>query len=382
MRLLIFDTSVTGHHLEYIHHLYQYAVLQTTDEYFFVLPSSFQKEKGVYEWSESRNVHVLAIDDDWQEKIDKGRALKKAYYRSLLLKRYVNEIRPNHVFLIVLMAFLPFLPFLMPRGIKVSGVMYKIYLYRWGTSSILKRCFDVMNHILLVRSDIISCIFVLNDSSAASYLNRKYKTNKFVFLTDPFNEIGYSGKDIRNELNISDNDIVFLHYGGLSKRKGTLDILEAIKLLTDTQAKNKVFLFAGKLDKEIHTDFYKLTLDLKDIGRKIVIINRFCSNELLNDLCASSNFILCPYKDTDLSSGALSYASKYKLPVIGPKEGLIGKLIKRYNLGVMLDATTPEKLSKAISDSVLFQVKSGQARYFSQLTISSFCNIIFDNVKE
>lgn len=382
MRVLLFDYSVAGHHLEYIHHLYQFFSQDLDDEFYFVLPANFNDEKSIYEWNNAPNIHIIAIDDNELATTNSGGSLHNSYKRVKLLRRYVKDLCPDSVFLIVLMAFMPFLLFMLPKGVKVSGIVYKIYLYRWKSSSLFKKCINVINYVLIVKSATLAKVFILNDRSAASYLNRKYHTTKFVFLTDPFNDIGYRGKDVRSEYGISPKDKVYLHFGGLAKRKGTLDIIEAIRDLPDTQVKNKVFIFAGKANKDIRDDFSLQTKELKKAGRNVVVIDHYCSNELLNDLCASSNYILCPYKETDLSSGLLSYSALYKIPVIGPKDGLIGKLIRRYHLGMGLESITTKSISQAICYPDCVQGSNRFFLYFSLLSIKSFCDIIMINVKE
>lgn len=382
MRVLLFDFSVAGHHLEYIHHLYQFFSQDLDDEFYFVLPANFNDEKSIYEWNNAPNIHILAIDDNELVTTNSGGSLHNSYKRVKLLRRYVKDLCPDRVFLIVLMAFMPFLFFMLPKGVKVSGIIYKIYLYRWKSSSLLKKCIDVINYVLIAKSATLAKVFILNDRSSASYLNRKYHTTKFVFLTDPFNDIGYRGKDVRSEYGISPEDVVYLHFGGLSKRKGTIDILSAIKKLSIKQTEKMTFVFAGIPQKGIRSEYNSIISALKMQGRKIVSIDEYCSNELLNDLCASSNYILCPYKETDLSSGVLAYAAFYQKPVIGPQSGLIGKLIRRYHLGMMLPIISPLSLSQAISNPVAYEDEGRQIGYANQLAMSFFCQTILKHTKD
>lgn len=77
-------------------------------------------------------------------------------------------------------------------------------------------------------------VFVLNDKRSVSLLNEKYNTDKFCFLPDPFPQTE-SPKDIREDLNIPVKNKIFLHFGGLGRRKGTLLIADTISRMKDAK---------------------------------------------------------------------------------------------------------------------------------------------------
>ena len=54
-KILIFDVEVTGHHLEYLHHIYSLAT-QSNDTYIFCLPKEFNKVKSQFEWEKCDNI--------------------------------------------------------------------------------------------------------------------------------------------------------------------------------------------------------------------------------------------------------------------------------------------------------------------------------------
>ena len=47
MKKVIFDKDITGHHLEYIHHLYMGMVERQTVQYVMIIPESFKEESEV-----------------------------------------------------------------------------------------------------------------------------------------------------------------------------------------------------------------------------------------------------------------------------------------------------------------------------------------------
>ena len=48
MKYMIFETCLTGHRLEYIHHIYMGAVDRKDEYYSFILPEQFQDIKKYY----------------------------------------------------------------------------------------------------------------------------------------------------------------------------------------------------------------------------------------------------------------------------------------------------------------------------------------------
>ena len=67
---------------------------------------------------------------------------------------------------------------------------------------------------------------------------------------------------------------------------------------------------------------------------------------------------MAPYEAVDLSSGVIGYAAYYNKPVIGPSGGLLGKIIRRYQLGTALQDITPSSLAKAIASAEPYLIES------------------------
>lgn len=379
MKILVFDNIISGHHIEYLHHLNMGAANRKGIELLFVLPKSFQTVRENYVWDEITSRFVF-FDD--VEKIEEGKGflaiIKKSNRLSRLLKKYIEEYKPDAVFLNMMVYFMPVLPFLLRSKPAIYGIIYKIYLYRWHKLSILQRIQNVFVHYLYSRFKCIGGVFVLNDKSSAQYLNRLYHTNKYIYLPDPFNEQSYIGGNIRGKLKIKENDKVYLHFGSLASRKGSSEILDALLLADKEELNDKVFVFAGLVNKDIKDQFYT-SLSLLKGKCRIHVIEEFCSNELIADLCSSSDYILCPYKESDLSSGVLGYAAFYKKPVIAPQSGVIGKLIKKYALGLTINQITPEQIWNAIR--VVEKIDYRPKEYIDTVRIEEFNRIVLESIE-
>ena len=374
MKTLIFNTGIAGHHLEYLHHYYIGALGRPEHNFVFVIPRKFEEVKDKYDWPQCKNIEILYIDAKYDTTLEEKNPYRLGWNTSKILKDYSEQIKPDRILLTMLMQYIPFILFLLPSSIKVSGILYQVYLYNLKNLSFFRRLLNFFIYLYTAKSKRIANVFVLNDVDSALAFNKKFHTNKFKFLPDPVPEIEKSSlKNLRSELEIPKENKVFLHFGGLDKRKGTLDILKAINLLSKEDARKFSFIFAGKQHKEIKKEFSNLHSDIKDICQ-VLIFDEFCSYEFLYNLCYTCDVILMPYTLTNLSSGVLGYASVFGKPVIGPSSGLLGNIIKNYKLGICLKNISPEN----IKEGMLLEIHSeGFLSYSKKNSISEFINILY-----
>ena len=180
-------------------------------------------------------------------------------------------------------------------------------------------------------------------------------------------------KSIRHELHIPDENTVFLHFGSLERRKGSLEILRAIELIDAEKLSNCSFVFAGRVFDDMKTDFYALINSLQQ-KCQLILYDEYCSAELLADLCYSCDFILMPYQVTAQSSGMLGYAANFEKPVIGPSDGLVGKLIRKYHLGITIPTIKADSIAAVLLNCRPYLVKTD---YMKKNTREDFCAQVF-----
>ena len=370
---MLFETNLNGHRMEYIHHIYMGMMEYADDEFVIVVPKEFEEKKKLYEWPNAEHIKFSFIKEEIKCNEENTGLIKQSFYLTKILKKYVKQEKVDNVFLISLVGYIVALPFLISPKTKVIGILYNIYLYIWDSISWKQRFENVLKFIVMRMTPCLKTVFILNDNNAASKFNKLYFTHKFKYITDPYNELKYHPRNIRNELNITPEERVYLHFGGLSKRKGTLDILNAIGLLPSEYYKKCTFIIAGKIYGDLKEEFNRIKKNLP-IDTQLLVYDEFCSNEFLADLCISSDFILAPYHITNCSSGLLAYAAYYGTPVIGPNSGLIGNLIKEYKLGITLTNTTPECIVKKIIEVDPYRIETG---YKEIIKVNNFIDYIF-----
>lgn len=375
MKILVYDSEITGHHLEYMHHIYSYAV-NSENEFVFVVNKAFIQEKSKFDWPDAPNVEFVYLTDDEQKATDGSNLLKSAFKSSLILRKYAKQLGVDRVWLIMLMKLMPFLPFLLPKGVLISGILYRIYLYDKIKFSGMRLFLEQIRYKILSKHKNIGKVFVLNDKESMMQLNKMYKTQNFVYLPDPIPFIDDSKlTSVRDVLSVDASKNIYLHFGALDYRKGTIELLQAIDMLNPEEADERLFVFAGKVNEAMKDEFYNL-LNKNRNRQRIKVFDEFCSYEFLNNLCYSCDAILVPYKNAIHSSGVIGYASYFKKPIIGPAAGMLGKIIVQYSMGVLLDEISPESIKKAL----LQELSKGSDLYVNEHKVENFCKVIFEGV--
>ena len=361
---IVFCQSVTGHYLEYLHHLYMGRVENKT-ETVFVIPAEFEKQKELFEWPKANHISFDLIEID----IWSVGWLRRIYRLSKLLVNAVKRNKADSVFLVDIDLFMPLLPLLYYGKAKISGILYGIYLYQWEELSVLKKIYRVLTHWFYAKHPIFEKIFVLNDRAAIKVFNRLYCSERFVFLPDPIVPIKYQFEDFRETYKIEPNQKIFFHFGSMGIKKGTLLILESILELSEEERANYVFVFVGIIQDSIQDDFHKL-IALIGESSQVHIFNYFCDFEFIANWCRACDAILIPYLTSYGSSGVIGYAAQFQKPVIATSSGMIGKLVRKYHLGITILQPDTKLLIKAYQEVV--EWTSWDERYIMSNNVEQF----------
>lgn len=226
----------------------------------------------------------------------------------------------------------PLFAFMTMKKVSYIGIYYYIYLYEWADLSIKQRILKSIIFWKMAHNKSIKKICICNDSSSAAFFNRKYQTMKFDRISDPYVSITLTLPDFRKDNAVKEDAIVLSHIGVLSERKGTLNILKAIKEMSVVDRNQFVFVFAGKIDLDIKDEFYRLAAECSEKYR-LIIKDYFCSYEEISAICKSSNVLLIPYLNNSQSSGVLGYAAQFNVPVFSPSSNMLGKIVRKSKLG-------------------------------------------------
>lgn len=340
-----------GHAYEYTINLYHEAIKRERSQFVFIVPPEFaEHSKG--QFINSRNIKVEYLTVDNCDRLKKYNRLKKSWRMNVELRKWIKRYQINKVHLISYDAYYPYLPFMTISGVSYFGIYYYVYYYEYKITKWSKRLYYSVLMYLMCKNHSIKRLYFCNDYKAATYTNRHFRVTKCKELKDPFVPLqNMTNYDARVNYGISSNKKVFLHFGVLCKRKGSLMILDAIKKMKPEILERAYFIFAGKIQEDIRLDFYHSIEQIK--SSNILLLDHFCSYDLLASLCRCSDYLLIPYLETSQSSGVLGYASQFNIPVIGPSNNLLGRLIRNYGLGYSFDTNNINEFIMVLADRCL-----------------------------
>jgi len=371
-KIVVFLTQTSGHHLEYLNHIFNEVCNFTSNQYIFILPESFHQKKDKFIWKENTNSSFIFFRDKEICEFSTNKIIRSFQYNQFL-KNKIKYIDTKDIFLIELMKFLPFPPFFFSKRYNISGIIYHIYLYKWKQLSSINKIRDVFKFLIFTKLSCFKSIYVLNDKFASKYFNKIYKTEKFKYLCDPVMPIATNiDVNYKEKLNIPKEKKVILHFGSLTETKGTIDILNFIDQASSVQLDPYFFIFAGVVKKDIKEEFYRI---IKKTQNKVGIITQdeFLNSSSICNLFKITDVVFCPYKRIYQSSGVIGYCANFKKPALVPKHGFLGKIVKHYNLGSTFSVNSTEDILNGFEKAIQLKVKD---TYLKNHQISFFCKTI------
>lgn len=380
-KYLIHTDTISGHQLEYIHHLYMDAVLHPDDSFIFVLPQKFKHDSACFEWPTSNNIKILILKEG-EETTQNCNLLKKGWINSRVIGKYAKNYKVTDVIAISIMAYLPFLPLFLNGNVHFSGIVYRIYLYEWKEESLSMKIQDVIKYWIMSRFRVFYRIYMCNDSASAQCLNRIFRTNKYRYIPDPVASLAdYTGQSIREELNIIASKKILLHIGSMDSYKNTLAIMRSLLMLDIEKSDKIAVILAGRVIPSIRKEFDFL---YKQVEHKIQIIflEGYLSFERLADLFVTCDYVLVPYNVKSQSSGIVGHSAFYGKPVIAVQGGIIGKMVRKWHLGHLLYQSSDISICQFISDIVEKPSCTTKGNtYLDSHSVEMFCKTIFSEEK-
>jgi glycosyltransferase involved in cell wall biosynthesis len=354
MNVVIVDIEITGHHSEYIDHLIEYLLNHSTNDtyYFVVHPEFITRFKTIV--SKTKNcshIHWHPVKPKEIESLVNLSIAKKSFRAYRLVQNYAHKLKADIVYLQHFNIFQLALAF-KRANFKIKGILFNQF-FRMSSKSLKEklkyfRKFTITKLYCLNPS--VEKVFVLNDLETVRNFNRKFSTNIFSVLNDPIpNLTPLENFDIYANYGISYEKKILLHFGSLASRKGTLEIIEAAKLIPKDMQNEFTILLVGKpenskIEKEI---FENIVTSNKNSETKVIWDNNFVSNSTMKSLFDQCSAVVIPYKNPEASSGILGHAIAAKKPVITTGKGLLKALVEENNFGILLEEVNPLIIANA-----------------------------------
>jgi glycosyltransferase involved in cell wall biosynthesis len=227
---------------------------------------------------------------------------------------------------------------------------------------------------LLLRRTPIKNLFLLNGEKSCRFLSEHFPARcRFIPIADPAPNVP---ADPGFSLNVPRGRRACLFFGAVSRRKGAHLLLETLAKISPTAAKRNVFLFCGEPEADYRAEFKKACARLRAArpDLDLIVETRFVSDGQMMAMFEQADLILLPYTRSEYSSGILALAAKAGTPVLGPKGGLLGRLIIENGLGLAADLT-PETLELPVGLNETLRQK-----FIARNTIENFTKPILDAI--
>lgn len=191
------------------------------------------------------------------------------------------------------------------------------------------------------------------DSSAADALGHLNPTIPATPLPDPWEKVPSMNRSAaRQYFSLPQQRSIFLHIGSSEKRKGLSDTLAAFNTLSqDPALKDRLLLLRVGENERIKSMDRALLDDLAANGMA-KIIDQFVPESDFIEYFAASDWILLPYRNFRYSSGILSNAIAAERPIIAADHGLIARMVREYNLGLLFHHGSRANLACRIHEAV------------------------------
>jgi glycosyltransferase involved in cell wall biosynthesis len=365
VHLMLFDRYAGGHHGQYLQQLVTYwgerGGLGRLDV--VVPPAAIEAhpelKATIDEYAET-GVRLVLIDGP--VRLDPHGPLglvRTDREHGRLLRRYVEELRPDHVLLMYFDHTQLSLAFDLTFDFRVrfSGIYFRPS-FHYGTlggpaSGWKERLGGLRKQVQLwgaLRNPHVEMLFSL-DPFAVPRIRRLAPLGYVETLPD-----GIAPQvpttppaDVRDRLGVEDGRRLLLLFGSLAPRKGIFKLLEALEKLPEATARQTAVVLAGRAAPEVQVRLRRAVEQLRRARSvQVVLRDERVPDDEVPDLLGAADVVLLPYQRHLGSSGVLVRAAAAGTPVLGDGYGLLGAQIRRRALGITVDATQTDDLVRGL----------------------------------
>ena len=228
----------------------------------------------------------------------------------------------------------------------------------------------LLNKLFFSHPDLIEVLTL--DPYAPAYYNSRLGTRKMRYLTDYLVETPPFSSP-REHFNVPANKTIIAFFGRIDRRKGCLNFLSGLRAFLNSnpsEAKRVGVAFVGQVDAPIAEEFESSIEEIKTVYPDLwlMIENRFLSNEEVSTFFEAADVVCALYPKHTGMSGQLTLAARHRCLVLGSRHGLLGELIRRFDLGEICDATDSLSVAKGIGD-ILRRARSMTPEDFQMLRL-------------
>jgi colanic acid biosynthesis glycosyl transferase WcaI len=360
--MLIFEPEAEGHSYEWLCHLIGHAQSATSSStVWIVVPPDLYESLARSRYGVSGDRVRLVPLRRPEARLCCHRSLwVSSFARWWIGRRYLARTRAAALhFLALDLLSLPLALGLPLKRCAVSGILFRpsthyrfLGTYEPNWRERLRDLRKEMLYRLMLNNRSLSAVHTI-DPYFARYAARFYRNGtKVQPLADPVypaNEIQVAVS--RLAAGIPAERVCFLLFGYLTERKGTLKLLDAMKLLPADIAARTAFMLVGKVDPSIRPAVQQKLEHLGTAQAELFyqLEDRRLASEEIEALLRRADVVLAPYQRFVGSSGVMLWAARFGKPILTQDFGILSSLTRDHHLGMAVDCTNPFVLAGAIA---------------------------------
>jgi glycosyltransferase involved in cell wall biosynthesis len=403
---MLFDLALGGHHGNYIQYLIDYACQKVdggsidivVSPQFFEIHQDTVAAISSYQHPEINLVPISISEAAALGSRDSGISRAFRNFREWqIFCKYAKDLQTTHALIMYLDTCELPLAVGMPSPCPFSGIffrptfhynMFENYhpdrqdrLQQWRERIALNRILDRPQ---------LETVFCLDPFAVKALANHQHH-DKIVHLADPvqpYPSIQLDLATFRAKLGIEENRRVFLLFGALDGRKGIYQVLDAIELLSPELRQQLCLLLVGKTNATERSHIHQKVVALSQMDKPIQLVEcyDFIPENDVSSYFQVADIVLATYQRHVGMSGILLLAAAAGKPVLSSDYGLMGELVRRYQLGLAVDTTTPTEIAQALSRCLLeipetLGDRSQMQVFAAQNSIDRYTSTIFQHLQ-
>lgn len=385
-RILLFDTILDGHHPDYLSYLIAYFSDQADVQVYVVSGESFKADFDKRMEEEQRvwgsNVHFLPIRMNELAAIHAKSIYVRSFIEWRLMLKYAQEVDATHA-LIMYFDYFQLGAWLGKKAhLPVSGIYFRPAYA--GSNRGLYASFKkwILNKALSTGQ--IKNLFCLVPSAVPPIQAFSTKT-KISALCDPIRVFEIENARLQawqEQMELPRHKKLYLNFGHLDERKGIEVFLSACETLEPSIIATMALWLVGP----IRPDYQQVIEKAIERVPHLQVIRHYGylpAPEV--QMCfQSADVVLALYQAHVGSSSILVRAAMSQKPVLGSNFGIMGELIKEKELGLGLDASSPQKVKEGIliSQANALSISKHKSLMFSEEnSVQNFGDTIMQGIE-
>lgn len=375
-KIMLFELDYRGHHPGYVQHLIRYWCEHELPGHLDILvsPKFIQLHSNIVDMAlgcKQGNINVVPITQEEEAKLFESAKLANSFTGRIvrafqewdLLRKYAVSLGTTQCLIMYLDTVFLRLAFGAKLPCPFSCIYFRPVFHYSNFANYVpsrrERIWQLRDKVCLARllqNPKLKTLFCL-DPVAVEQINKLDKKARAVYMPDPvqiYDRAEPQLDELRKSLGIDAGRQVFLLFGELTARKGIYEILDAVEMLAPDLSQKLCLLLIGPLGREEKEQVQARIAEItKSHPVQIIGRHEFVTDRDVQPYFQIADVILAPYQRHIGMSAILVRAAAAQKPVLSADFGLMGEVTRRYGLGVAVDSTAPDEISKGFSRFLL-----------------------------